>query len=70
MIMFNTIAAYIEAGEKAGIASKELDWSRCQSWFDHARKMWHLETADNRKLARKAFEDAYRAKASRITLRA
>lgn len=62
--MLNPLAAYQEAGQKAGKASRQRDTCTAQFHSRWMRSAIALEPEEHRAAARKAFDDAYRAEAT------
>lgn len=63
--MLNTIDAYREAGKRAAQAQNVNDAMAVKSWREHFQAMRDLERPEDRKAARDAYDDAYRA--TRVT---
>lgn len=59
--MFNSLELYADAGRKAARAVNEGDAARANFERQHVGKMLALETPDNRRKAREAYDEAYRA---------
>jgi len=63
-VRLNNIDVYAHAGTMAGMASKRRDTSCAAFHSDWAKRAMALEAPDYRLVARKAFDDAYRAEAT------
>ena len=63
-VKLNSIDVYAHAGTMAGLASKRRDTSCAAFHSDWAKRAMALESPDYRQVARKAFDDAYRAEAT------
>ena len=57
--MFNSIESYKNAGEKAGRASKNHDAGLVSHWKRWLSQALCLETETDRKVARRAYDQAY-----------
>ncbi len=64
LVQLNSIEAYVESGTKAGLASKRHDAANSAFHSDWARRAIAMEAPEYRHVARKAFDDAYRAVAT------
>ncbi len=63
-VQLNSIETYAHAGTMAGQASKRRDTGCAAFHSDWAKRAIALESPDYRLVARKAFDDAYRAEAT------
>lgn len=61
MFKFNLLPVYAEAGRKAGEARNQHDESRAKFHSDWMRRAVAIEHREYQPLARKAFDDAYKA---------
>lgn len=58
--MFNSLEAYMEAGEKAGIAHKRQDVGAYRHWRDWFRAaLTHEKTEEDRTTANTAYNEGY-----------
>lgn len=62
--MVNPLTAYAEEGRRAGIASRQRDTSRVDFHGRWLRDALALEAEENRREARKAYDDSYRVEAT------
>ena len=62
--VLNSIETYAHAGTMAGQASRRRDTGCASFHSDWAKRAMALESPDYRQVARKAFDDAYRAEAT------
>ncbi len=58
--MFNKTEVYAECGRRAGTARKQGDESHAKCETDYFHRMLALESAEHKRLARVAFDTAYR----------
>lgn len=59
--MMNKIEAYEEAGRRCAIARNEGDESRAMFERQYLARMCGFETLENSRLARAAFDEAYKS---------
>jgi hypothetical protein len=65
MTQFNSIAAYAEAGRKAGLARKHGDEACARFHSDWAKRALRLESGDYKAKAEAAFKSGYSEGAAR-----
>jgi len=63
--MNNPITIYADAGHRAGLAARHKDMATLRHWNEWTNRAIAMEPADARKEAREAYNDAYRAAATR-----